>query len=251
MENGFRTALLGGFRKKDVVSYLAEEKQRQAEELDAAQERLAAKERELSDAAALQSDAERRAAALLEQVNDLQTRESARAGELDALHQRESGRRAEIDRLREEIAARDGEILRLKEALAAVQENYDGLRQGSEAEKQELSRRLSAMEAICARLSKDAENAPVQRQSAASGDTIGVLCNRVERAMSQLERLLEGPYRLVPVEREQPPESAGEAPEMPAAPSEEPPAIPEPETAARRDASSFARLMEQIRRRRP
>ena len=244
-DKSFRTALFGGFRKKDVVSYLSEEKQRQTEELGAAQERLAAMEREISDAAALRDEADRRAQALLEQINDLQARDSARTGEMEELRAQKSACLRQEEELKSAAEAREQEVLRLEEELAAAKESYDLLQRSSREEKQELSRRLSAMESRCARRSREAEQPPAQR-AAVSGDTLDALCGRVERATGQLERLLAGPYRLVPFEQqpEQPEAEPGTAPD----PEEAPPA-PAPQQPEQPEATGFARLMDQIRRR--
>ena len=249
-DKSFRTALFGGFRKKDVVSYLSEEKQRQTEELGAAQERLAAMERELSEAAALRDESDRRAEALMEQVNDLQARESARAGELDDLRAKEAAHLRQEETLKNAADAKEQEILRLEEELAAAKESYDLFQRSSREEKQELSRRLGAMESLCARLSREAEQSPMQR-AAVSDDTLDALCGRVERAMGQLERLLAGPYRLVPFEQQEeqpaPPEEAP-AEEEPAPVEEEPARPMQPEE---RESTGLSRLMDRIRRRIP
>ncbi len=63
----FHTSLLGGFRKKDVVAYLAEERQRQRQELEELQEKLAALEHSAAD-----TESQDRADRLEEELRQLQ-----------------------------------------------------------------------------------------------------------------------------------------------------------------------------------
>ena len=69
----FHTSLLGGFRKKDVVAYLAEERQRQRQELEELQDKLTAMERAAAETETQDQTSRQQAEELQAQLDTITT----------------------------------------------------------------------------------------------------------------------------------------------------------------------------------
>lgn len=250
MENrNFHTSLLGGFRKKDVVSFLAEEKSRQdsalqelqqqiteaeeqlqglMEERDQALERVLELRQQLADVQAQLADAQTQQEELEDRVNEAALREQAMASQsaqsqAEALQLSEENSRLQA-RI-EELEARPEPCIQVDPA------ELDSLRQQLQAEQQK-TRELAAL-----------LQQPQSRTCAGeSMDQLWSLCGKMERTLGQMERMLDGPYRMTcypepPVERAQ---------TEPVMPAEEP--VPVAESAPVTQASSMKSLLQRIRK---
>ena len=220
MENrNFHTAFLGGFRKKDVVNFLAEDKRRQEEslqELNGQLEEAAEQIRELME----QRDN------ALEQVQALCAQREELQAALEAARQENARLEAEL----QQQNIRNGD---LQAQLAQLQEQLDARPEVDPEELQSLREELQA-----ARLRAEALDARLREQpqtmgSAQSTDQLWNLCGKMERTLRQMERMLDGPYRMTcypepmeqmqeaaePVMQEEVFESAAEQPTPVQAPS--------------------------------
>lgn len=204
MENrNFHTAFLGGFRKKDVVNFLAEDKRRQEEnlqELNGQLEEAAEQIRELME----QRDN------ALEQVQVLCAQREELQAELEAARQES----VQLETARQESARLEAELQRqnirngdLQAQLAQLQEQLDARPEVDPEELQSLREELQAArlraEALDARLREQ----PQSKGGAQSTDQLWNLCGKMERTLRQMERMLDGPYRMTcypePVEQVQ------------------------------------------------
>ena len=204
MENrNFHTAFLGGFRKKDVVNFLAEDKRRQEEnlqELNAQLEEAAEQIRELME----QRDN------ALEQVQALCAQREELQAALEAARQES----VQLETARQESARLEAELQQqnrrngdLQAQLAQLQEQLDARPEVDPEELQSLREELQAArlraEALDARLREQ----PLSMGSAQSADQLWNLCGKMERTLRQMERMLDGPYRMTcypePVEQVQ------------------------------------------------
>ena len=193
MENrNFHTAFLGGFRKKDVVNFLAEDKRRQEEslqELNGQLEEAAEQIRELME----QRDN------ALEQVQVLHSEREELQAALEAARQES----VQLETARQENARLESELQRqnirngdLQAQLAQLQEQLDARPEVDPEELQSLREELQA-----ARLRAEALDARLREQpqtmgSAQSADQLWNLCGKMERTLRQMERMLDGPYRM-------------------------------------------------------
>ena len=251
----FHTALLGGFRKKDVIRYLAEEKRLQEEQLEDLRRGQTELERQLDEAHS-DSDSERKrseelqneAEALRQQLEmalaDLNTAREAQLLTENRLAQAKEERLAlegrldaEIQKnrsLREELEAQKACGVRLEEQLnqARLQERY-GLELPSDRQEGESLRAdLAAERQRVVRLEEQLRQLAAQKGETGSADQLWALCGKMERTIRQMEQLLDGPYRLTcypePMER---PESCAEVPEQePCAEAQPESSAPEPPT---------------------
>lgn len=235
----FHTALIGGFRKKDVVSFLAEDKRRQEEDLQSLQQQLADMEGELSALRAAREREALEADALREQLEA----ERLAAGQEKALLE------AQVSQLEEqccaaaaEKAALEGRIAQMEAQLEARQESpidpdeLKGLHEELMAE-QERVRLLSAQ--LCQQ----------ENQAKPQGmDQLWSLCGKMERTLRQMERMLDGPYRMTcypePAAQREEAEPICQPAEEPA--REEKP-IPAPAPAPVPETSSVKNLLQRIR----
>lgn len=243
MENrNFHTSLLGGFRKKDVVSFLAEEKSRQDSALQELQQQVTEAEEQLQrlleerDQALEQAlelrqqldDARSRQEELEDRVNEAALREQAMASQsaqaqAEALQLFEENSRLQA-RI-EELEARPETCIRVEPA------ELDCLREQLQAEQQK-TRELAA-------LLQQPQNGA---RPAEGMDQLWSLCGKMERTLGQMERMLDGPYRMTcypepPVERTQ---------AEPAMPAEEP--SPVAESAPAPQTPSVKTILQRIRK---
>ena len=193
MENrNFHTAFLGGFRKKDVVNFLAEDKRRQEkilQELNGQLEEAAEQIRELMEQ---RDNALEQVQALCAQREELQAAlEAARQESVQLETARQENARLESELQRQNI--RNGD---LQAQLAQLQEQLDARPEVDPEELQSLREELQA-----ARLRAEALDARLREQpqsvgSTQSTDQLWNLCGKMERTLRQMERLLDGPYRM-------------------------------------------------------
>ena len=254
MENrNFHTSLLGGFRKKDVVSFLAEEKSRQdsalqdlQQQLDEAEGQLQRlmeeRDRALEQAQELRQqlqDVRDGQEELEERLNDAALREQAMASQsaqsqAEYLQAMEENRRLE-DRL-EAAEARVRELeARPEPCVPAVDmAELDGLREQLLAEQQK-TRELAAL-----------LQQPQSRSCAGeSMDQLWSLCGKMERTLGQMERMLDGPYRMTcypepPADRPQAEYVSAPEEPLPAEPAPAAPTVQQP---------SVKTLLQRIRKR--
>lgn len=193
MENrNFHTAFLGGFRKKDVVNFLAEDKRRQEkilQELNGQLEEAAEQIRELMEQ---RDNALEQVQALCAQREELQAAlEAARQESVQLETARQENARLESELQRQNI--RNGD---LQAQLAQLQEQLDARPEVDPEELQSLREELQA-----ARLRAEALDARLREQpqsvgSTQSTDQLWNLCGKMERTLRQMERMLDGPYRM-------------------------------------------------------
>lgn len=212
MENrNFHTSLVGGFRKKDVVNFLSEERSRQDAALEDLRQQLEEAEGQLQrlmeerDLALEQvqalrlgetqlreqlDNAVREQEALEERLNEAALREQAMASQSAQSQAEVLQLSEENDRLQtrmEEQQARMEELEARPEPLPAVDPaELEALREQLEAERQ-----------------RTEELAELLRQQPRSTDGAGQrmdqlwsLCGKMERTLGQMERMLDGPYRM-------------------------------------------------------
>ncbi len=240
----FHTALLGGFRKRDVVRYLAEEKRLQEEALEELRQQASELEQQL-DETRTAGGADR----LLNQ--ELQQEKEELLARQSELEQQTEEARAALARAEEALAQSRKELAQSQEALSRTeaalcqsQAQQDvltaRLAESGEAV-QPLTRQLEELRAAPAVPVEDGERRRLleelraERQRAAQlesrlredtarpdtpdgADQLWSLCGKMERTIRQMERLLDGPYRVTcyPAEpvrqtaRPQPEEREGE-----------------------------------------
>ena len=238
MENrNFHTALVGGFRKKDVVNFLAEDKRQQETALKDLQNQLKEATQQIADLMAERDAAQELALELRQQQEMLEEQlESAKAEVIEQrqwteqirmqgeAEQAESQSRiSELERELETAVARNGQLetqlQQLRQTSCAGGELSEEAAAAFAKEVNELRRQLKAenqrAEALAAKV-----NQP--RQSAEGMDQLWGLCGKMERTLQQMERLMDGPYRMTcypePVEMRQ--EERREEPACPYVPAE-------------------------------
>ena len=204
MENrNFHTAFLGGFRKKDVVNFLAEDKRRQEENLQELNGQLEEAAEQIRELMEQRDNALEQVQALCAQREELQTTlEAARQESVQLETARQESARLEAELQRQNI--RNGD---LQAQLAQLQEQLDARPEVDPEELQSLREELQV-----ARLRAEALDARLREQpqtmgSAQSTDQLWNLCGKMERTLRQMERMLDGPYRMTcypePVEQVQ------------------------------------------------
>ena len=204
MENrNFHTAFLGGFRKKDVVNFLAEDKRRQEENLQELNGQLEEAAEQIRELMEQRDNALEQVQALCAQREELQTTlEAARQESVQLETARQENARLEAELQRQNI--RNGD---LQAQLAQLQEQLDARPEVDPEELQSLREELQAArlraEALDARLREQ----PQSKGGAQSTDQLWNLCGKMERTLRQMERMLDGPYRMTcypePVEQVQ------------------------------------------------
>ena len=204
MENrNFHTAFLGGFRKKDVVNFLAEDKRRQEENLQELNGQLEEAAEQIRELMEQRDNALEQVQALCAQREELQAAlEAARQESVQLETARQENARLEAELQRQNI--RNGD---LQAQLAQLQEQMDARPEVDPEELQSLREELQAArlraEALDARLREQ----PQSKGGAQSTDQLWNLCGKMERTLRQMERMLDGPYRMTcypePVEQVQ------------------------------------------------
>ena len=243
----FHTSLLGGFRKKDVVAYLAEERQRQRQELEELQEKLAALEHSAADTESQDRAGRQQAEELQAQLEALQEENRQQAEELETL-------RAAADRSR---TVRDMELETLRariRTLEAGQNTPRELQQSRQALEEQRQRADRLEEEL-----RQLQNAKVV--GADREEQLRVLCRRLERSLELLDRAMDGPHHMVcyPVTEEdktllrQSGVILGSVPqETPAQPAEPQPEEPQPAAQDEKPTeepgdATVSRLMDKVR----
>ena len=204
MENrNFHTAFLGGFRKKDVVDFLAEDKRRQEENLQELNTQLEEASEQIRELMEQRDNALEQVQALCAQREELQAAlEAARQESVQLEAARQESARLEAELQQQNI--RNGD---LQAQLAQLQEQLDARPEVDPEELQSLREELQA-----ARLRAEALDARLREQpqsvgSTQSTDQLWNLCGKMERTLRQMERMLDGPYRMTcypePVEQVQ------------------------------------------------
>ena len=193
MENrNFHTAFLGGFRKKDVVNFLAEDKRRQEENLQELNGQLEEAAEQIRELMEQRDNALEQVQALCAQREELQAAlEAARQESVQLETARQENARLEAELQRQNI--RNGD---LQAQLEQLQEQLDARPEVDPEELQSLREELQA-----ARLRAEALDARLREQpqtmgSAQSADQLWNLCGKMERTLRQMERMLDGPYRM-------------------------------------------------------
>ena len=238
----FHTSLLGGFRKKDVVAYLAEERQRQRQELEELQEKLAALEHSAADTESQDRAGRQQAEELQAQLEALQEENRQQAQELETL-------RAAADRSR---TVRDMELETLRARIRTLEAG-----QNTPRELQQSRQALEEQRQWADRLEEELrqlQNAKVV--GADREEQLRVLCRRLERSLELLDRAMDGPHHMVcyPVTEEdktllrQSGVILGSVPqETPAQPEEPQPAEPDKKPPEEPGDATVSRLMEKVR----
>ena len=193
MENrNFHTAFLGGFRKKDVVNFLAEDKRRQEENLQELNGQLDEASEQIRELMEQRDNALEQVQALCAQREELQAAlEAARQESVQLETARQENARLEAELQRQNI--RNGD---LQAQLAQLQEQLDARPEVDPEELQSLREELQA-----ARLRAEALDARLREQPQTMGgvqstDQLWNLCGKMERTLRQMERMLDGPYRM-------------------------------------------------------
>lgn len=238
----FHTSLLGGFRKKDVVAYLAEERQRQRQELEELQEKLTALEHSAADTESQDRAGRQQAEELQAQLEALREENRQQAEELETL-------RAAADRSR---TVRDMELETLRariRTLEAGQNTPRELQQSRQALEEQRQRADRLEEEL-----RQLQNAKVV--GADREEQLRVLCRKLERSLELLDRAMDGPHHMVcyPVTEEdktllrQSGVILGSvSQETPAQPAEPQPAEPDKKPPEEPGDATVSRLMEKVR----
>ncbi len=238
----FHTALLGGFRKKDVVAYLAEEKRLQEGQLDELRravgelegqlaEAVARQESDLAYSSGLQSrlaelqeqlDTEREARGLAEhqltltnaEKGELERRLAQTEAELADAGKRDLSVRLTLENKIDELQAR----LMQAEARPQAADDSGELRQLRQALQQEQAR-AALLEGQLAAQAAD-------RSEGENTDQLWALCGKMERTIRQMEQMLDGPYRMTCYPEPPVREAEPEKPPVQETPKAQPPRQP-------------------------
>ena len=249
----FHTSLLGGFRKKDVVAYLAEERQRQRQELEELQEKLTALEHSAADTESQDRAGRQQAEELQAQLEALQEENRQQAEELETLRAAADRSRTVRDMELETLRAR----IRTLEAGQNTPRELQQSRQALEEQQQRADRLEEEQRQRADRLEEELrqlQNAKVV--GADREEQLRVLCRRLERSLELLDRAMDGPHHMVcyPVTEEdktllrQSGVILGSVPqETPAQPEEPQPAQPDKKPPEEPGDATVSRLMEKVR----
>ena len=242
MENrNFHTSLLGGFRKKDVVSFLAEEKSRQDAALDDLRKQLE------EDDGQLQRLMNERDLAL-EQVQALRLEQSELRQQLEAAFREQESLEERLNEaaLREQAMASQSalsqaEVLQLSTENDRLQARVEELESRPEpipavdpAELEDLRQQLENERQRTEELAELLRQQPQNRTGSGERmDQLWSLCGKMERTLGQMERMLDGPYRMTcypepPAERVVAEPAVAEADPVPVeepAPASQPPTV--------------------------
>lgn len=217
----FHTALLGGFRKRDVVHYLSEEKRLQEEALEELRQQQTQLERQLDEARTdgsadrlLSQTLEEEKTALLERQAQLEQQAEEARTALARAEEALAQSREQLAHAAEELSQSQAQQEELSERLARSEETAQALARQLEElraaapvpEQEEERRRL--LEELRTERQRAAQLESRLRDTAARPDTpdgaeqLWSLCGKMERTIRQMERMLDGPYRVTcyPVE---------------------------------------------------
>ena len=241
MENrNFHTSLLGGFRKKDVVSFLAEEKSRQERELEELRLQLTEAEEQLRQMMEERDRALEQAQELQERQNELEERQEALEEQLNEAALREQA-------MASQSAQSQAEALQLSEENDRLQARVEELEARPEpeltvdpAELRDLREQLQAEQQRTRELAALLQQPKSRSCAGESMDQLWSLCGKMERTLGQMERMLDGPYRMTCYP--EPPAERGQV--EPVMPAEEPVTVPE----AAAPAPSVKSLLQRIRK---
>ncbi len=197
----FHTSLMG-FRKKDVIAYLAEEKRQQEQQL----EELRRQARELEEQLE-QSEAENGAGQ--QQIEELQKEAKAWKDQAEALREQLSaaqGAQALAEQLLDEARQQDRDArLSLEGKIDELQARLELAETAAEAsccvdttaETEVLRNALEQEKQRCARLEEQlACQAARPAEGETKSDQLWALCGKMERTIRQMETMLDGPYRM-------------------------------------------------------
>ena len=254
MENrNFHTSLLGGFRKKDVITFLAEEKSRQECELQDVRQQLEEAEEQLQRLMDERDRALEQVQTLRAEQSELQEQLESAAREQEQLEERLNEAALREQAMASQSALSQAEAMQLSEEnqrLQALVEELEARPEPSPAvDPAELAALRAQLETEHRRAGELAELVEALRQQpqgrSGSGehmDQLWSLCGKMERTLGQMERMLDGPYRMTcypepPVERCAEP------------PVQEPAWIPAEEPAAEEQIPSVKTLLQRIRKR--
>jgi len=239
MENrSFRTALLGGFRKKDVVNFLAEDKRRQEEALQDLNTQLEEAARQIGDLMA-QRDA------ALEQAQSRQEALQQTAGDLAGMAEELQTLRQENAQLEEALQTQTARSAQLEEQVARLESQAAAQPQVDSQELQALREELCAARLRAEELDARLRQQPQTKAAGQSMDQLWNLCGKMERTLCQMERLLDGPYRMTCYP--EPMVTVEEPKELAASAAEEPQTERVPENAPPVQAPSVKNLLQRIR----
>ena len=208
-DRNFHTALLGGFRKKDVVTFLAEDKRRQTEELDELRQRVEALEQELDQARNERVDAQE----LEEQVAQAQQAQEDAKNMAEQARQAQTEARAIAQQARQDQAAAQALAAKERQAREEAERRLaDSMKETRRLADQLLEEQLGHSRPASPPLKKPLFPQSDRQESAwrqndpesclgALGEEHALqlrdLCNKLERTLNQVERLLGGSYRIV------------------------------------------------------
>lgn len=216
----FHTALVGGFRKKDVVNFLAEDKRQQEAVLKDLQTQLDEAVKQIGDLMAERDSAQETVQELRQQQEELQEKLDEAREELveqrqftEQIRLQGEAELVEMMQQRDEAMSRATQLecdlesadTRNAHLEAKVQEiklaNRFGLDMPGEPEgtgalakelndlRQQLQSERQRAEVLAAKVNQT-------RQPAEGMDQLWNLCGKMERTLQQMERLLDGPYRM-------------------------------------------------------
>lgn len=171
----FHTSLLGGFRKKDVIRYLAEEKRRQEETLAQLREKLEDMEQSASAPAAEPTERWKNEA-LQARIAELQAENDRQAQQLQSL--RDAAERC-VQQAREMDALRD----QLHGLENAREENTD-------------TDALAAAQERCAQLEAQLEQLQ-SRGVSTQEERLHSLCGKLEQVLELLDKAADGPRHVI------------------------------------------------------
>ena len=250
MENrNFHTSLLGGFRKKDVVSFLAEEKSRQDSALQELQQQITEAEEQLQGLMEERDQALERVLELRQQLADVQAQLADTQSQQEELEDRVNEAALREQAMASQSAQSQAEALQLSEENSRLQARIEELEARPEpciqvdpAELDSLRQQLQAEQQKTRELAALLQQPQSRSCTGESMDQLWSLCGKMERTLSQMERMLDGPYRMTcypepPVERAQ---------AEPVMPAEKP--APMAESAPVPQAPSVKSLLQRIRK---
>ncbi len=271
----FHTSLMG-FRKRDVVNYLAEEKRLQEQALAELRAQARELEEQLDQARSDSSAGRLLTQELQGEVSDLRQQLELLQAELAAAREAQALAEHLLSRAQTEKQEAQDRLDRVETALTeteqlletAQQQDMDA-RLSLEKKIDELQERLQQaeenavrmpgyadsiveMEALREALAEEKQRSaqleaclaaqqpakPIARPEGANSDQLWALCGKMERTIRQMEQMLDGPYRLTCY-----PDRPQREPEEPV--PAEAPARPEPAPAQPR--STVSSLLQRVR----
>ncbi|MBR5538105.1 MAG: hypothetical protein IKU58_09410 [Clostridia bacterium] len=255
MENrNFHTSLLGGFRKKDVVTFLAEEKSRQDAALEDLRQQMEEAEGQLQRLMNERDLALEQVQALRIEQSELRQQLEAAFREQESLEERLNEAALREQAMASQSALSQAEVMQLTDENERLQARVEELEARPEptpavdpAELAALREQLDTERQRAGELAELVELLRQQPQSrSGSGermDQLWSLCGKMERTLGQMERMLDGPYRMTCY----PEPPAERCPAEP--PVQEPVVIPCEEPVTETQTPSVKTLLQRIRKR--